>query len=195
MKKHRTDRILAIDTEWTCWDGDPPPGMRPEMIEIGIVEADPSTLEIVRERSFLVRPVHSRVSQFSEELTGISEDLLRSEGRPLPEVLRTLAKVFGPSRKAVVAWGDDWGGIDAECRTAGLVNPFPRELALNFGLIYAIAAGCIERPALEQAVEAEGLGFDGRRHRAVPDASATMRVFLAFSARQRTLPQPGWPTP
>lgn len=195
MKKHRTDRILAIDTEWTCWEGEPPPGMRPELIELGIVEADPSTFEIVRERSFLVRPLHSRVSPFCEQLTGISEDLLRSEGRPLHEVLRTVAKEFGPSRKAVVAWGDDWGGIDGECRAAGLVNPFPRELALNFGLIYAIAAGCSERPGLEQAVEAEGLGFDGRPHRAVPDASATMRVFLAFSARQRALPQPGWPSP
>lgn len=195
MKKHRTDRILAIDTEWTCWDGEPPAGMRSELIEIGIVEADPSTLEIVRERSFLVRPLHSNVSPYCEALTGISADLLRTEGRPLPEVLRTLAKEFGPSRKALVAWGDDWGGIDGECRAAGLDNPFPRELALNFGLIYAIAAGCLERPALEQAVEAEGLGFDGRQHRAVPDAMATMRLFLAFSARQRTLPHPGSPSP
>jgi inhibitor of KinA sporulation pathway (predicted exonuclease) len=195
MKKHRTDRILAIDTEWTCWDGEPPPGMRSELIEIGIVEADPSTLEIVRERSFLVRPLRSRVSPYCEELTGISEDLLRTEGRPLAEVLRTLAKEFGPSRKAAVAWGDDWGGIDGECRAAGLDNPFPRELALNFGLIYAIAGGCLERPALEQVVEAEGLGFDGRQHRAVPDATATMRLFLAFSARQRMLPNPGSPSP
>ncbi len=195
MKKHRTDRILAIDTEWTCWDGEPPAGMRSELIEIGIVEADPSTLEIVRERSFLVRPLHSRVSPYCEELTGISEDLLRTDGRPLPEVLRTLAKEFGPSRKAVVAWGDDWGGIDGECRAGGLDNPFPRELALNFGLIYAIAVGCLERPALEQAVEAEGIGFDGRQHRAVPDAAATMRLFLAFSARQRMLTSPGSPSP
>lgn len=195
MKKHRSDRILAIDTEWTCWDGDPPAGMRPELIEIGIVEADPSTLEIVRERSFLVRPIHSRVSPYCEELTGISDDLLRREGRPLAEALRTLSKEFGPSRKVAIAWGDDWGGVDSECRSAGLPNPFPRELALNFGMIYAITAACADRPALHAAVDAEGLGYDGRRHRAVPDASAAMRLFLAFSARQRTMTAPSSPSP
>ncbi len=195
MKKNRSDRILAIDTEWTCWEGDPPSGMRRELIEIGIVEADPSTLEVVRERSFLVRPTHSRVGRYCEELTGLSDELLRREGRPLGEVMRTLANEFGPARKAAVTWGDDWGGIDGECRSAGIANPFPREFALNFGLFYAVARGCGERPALSAALEAEGLGFEGKQHRAVPDALATMRLFLALSERQRAMPPAAAPSP
>ena len=191
MRTHRTDRILAIDTEWTCWEGDAPPGMRSEILEIGIVEADVSTLEILREESWLVRPACSEVSAYCERLTGITGDEARRFGRPLPEVMRTLAKQFGPSRKALVSWGDDFGGIDAECRAFGVENPFPRELAVNFGLVHALAAGCRERPSLDAALAAEGVSFEGRRHRALPDALATMRLFLAFAARQRPVFSPG----
>ncbi|ACS43645.1 3'-5' exonuclease [Methylorubrum extorquens] len=191
MRTHCTDRILAIDTEWTCWEGGAPPGMRSEILEIGIVEADVATLEILREESWLVRPAYSEVSGYCERLTGIAGDEARRFGRPLPEVMRTLTKQFGPSRKALVSWGDDLGGIEAECRAFGVENPFRRELAVDFGLVHALSAGCRERPSLDAALAAEGVPFEGRRHRALPDALATMRLFLAFAARQRPGLSPG----
>ena len=49
-------RSLYIDVEMTCWTGPPPPGMKQEIIEIGIAEMDLRTLDITREASYFVRP-------------------------------------------------------------------------------------------------------------------------------------------
>ena len=32
----KLDRILVVDVEATCWEGDPPPGQISEIIEIGL---------------------------------------------------------------------------------------------------------------------------------------------------------------
>jgi hypothetical protein len=47
---------LYLDLEWTCWDAPPPPGMQPEIIEIGLVEMNLDTLDIIQEGTYFVRP-------------------------------------------------------------------------------------------------------------------------------------------
>ena len=37
------DRILVIDVEATCWEGDPPPDQEREIIEIGLCILDVAT--------------------------------------------------------------------------------------------------------------------------------------------------------
>jgi inhibitor of KinA sporulation pathway (predicted exonuclease) len=32
----RLDQILVVDVESTCWEGEPPDGQEPEIIEIGL---------------------------------------------------------------------------------------------------------------------------------------------------------------
>ena len=71
-EKHHT-RSIYIDVEQSCWTGPPPPGMRQEIIEIGVVEMDLQTLEITRERARFVRPRRWEISDRCTELTGITE--------------------------------------------------------------------------------------------------------------------------
>jgi len=52
----RHTRALYIDLESTCWNRMPPPGMTPEIIEIGIVELDLIGLRITQEAAYFVRP-------------------------------------------------------------------------------------------------------------------------------------------
>ena len=40
----KLDRILVVDVEATCWEGDPPPGQTSEIIEIGLCVLDVPTL-------------------------------------------------------------------------------------------------------------------------------------------------------
>ena len=40
----KLDRILVVDVEATCWEGDPPPGQISEILEIGLCVLDVATL-------------------------------------------------------------------------------------------------------------------------------------------------------
>lgn len=195
MRRIRTDRLLSFDTEWTCWEGDPPEGMSPEIIEIGVVESDPRSGERLREARYLVRPSRSEVSAFCTALTGIAPEELRRHGHPLAEVVRRISKDFGHASKSCLAWGDDWTGVEAECRAAGVENPFSREGFVNVALVYTLATGADRRQSLREAMETLGVNPSGEAHRALDDARDALSVFEALSeivrnAANRTPPGP-----
>ena len=68
----RYNRMLFVDVEMTCWEGEPPPGERAELIAIGIVDLRTGDLAIRREKLFLVCPQASTISPFCSTLTGIT---------------------------------------------------------------------------------------------------------------------------
>lgn len=188
MSALRYDRLLCIDLELTCWVDEPPIGMRREIIEIGIVEADPRSLEILREDRYLVRP-RSEVSAYCTALTGLTDSELRRNGRPLVEVLRTLVSAYGTQRKATLAWGSDWSAIERDCTAAGIPNPFPGPAAINLGQVYMLMTGATQRPSVARALEELGLEFDGRPHGALVDARNTIAIYREMALRMR-MPQP-----
>ena len=190
MARLRHDRILAVDTEWTCWEGDPPPGQEREIIEIGIVEADPRSLEILREGRFLVRPALSEVSAYCTALTGLTAAELRRDGRPLREVMRSIQKAFGPGAKPWLAWGDDRTGIAQACRRLGADDPFANAGFMDLGLHYAMLTGAERRPGLSAALAALGLDPEGPAHAAVADARNALRVHAELAARTRASLEP-----
>lgn len=183
----RTDVALVLDVEETCWDGPPPPGMVPEIIEIGVAELDMRELVILREASFLVRPVRSEVSDYCTTLTGHSADSLRRNGRPLAEIFRTFSKSFGPAKKALMSWGDDWKEIARDADLAGASNPFPREAFQNIGQMFTLMTGSRTRLGLVAALESAGLSFDGIPHRGVVDARNTAILYAHYARGFRAL--------
>ncbi|WP_407562033.1 exonuclease domain-containing protein [Streptomyces sp. 184] len=68
------DRVLVVDVEATCWEGPPPAGMSPEIIEIGLCELDVPTGERISRRSVLVRPERSEVGDFCTRLTTLTPE-------------------------------------------------------------------------------------------------------------------------
>lgn len=197
MQQLRNGRALVIDLELTCWaEGVPPPGQRREILEIGLVEIDTQDLVIRREGSWLVRPVASAVTPYCTELTGITAEEVAKEGRPLDEVLRSVANEFGPARKSLLAWGDDWHAIDEDCRALGCENPFPRDASLNIGRVGSLLWSGSARMGLDEARNALGLDDVPGRHRALADARAAAQVVLEMSRLARAFAhRPAAPMP
>lgn len=191
MSNVKLDRMLVFDLEETCWEGSPPPGERNEIIEIGIVElllqGEP---RIGRSASYGVRPVASQVSEFCTSLTGISPQEAR-RGRPLEEVLRTMCREFGGATKTWAAWGRDDESLFRDCRALGLATP-PMGGYLDLGALWGMLGGAAKAPGLRRAMDALGLEFEGKPHRALDDAVNTARVAMELCGvlRLRLAPLP-----
>jgi len=180
-------RALYLDLEWTCWNVPPPPGMQPEIIEIGIVEMDLDTLEVVQEAAYFVRPRRWEISIKCTNLTGITADDVRN-APPLGEVLATLTQRFEPQQKACCAWGEDVSVIAKTCKRHGLVSPFRRPI--NLATVFQGALATKDQKSLGAAVQMLGLEFDGVPHGALPDARNTARVHACILRRMRGVPDP-----
>ena len=66
MKK--LDRIIVVDIEATCWQGDPPAGQASDIIEIGVCTLHVATRDRTDRRSLLVRPTRIVYQARSEAL-------------------------------------------------------------------------------------------------------------------------------
>lgn len=181
----RRDRILFVDVEMTCWDGPPPPGESPEIIEFGLAEVDVASLELSRSVSFLVRPTRSRVSAYCESLTGITERALRARARPLQEIAGTLRRNWGTASKAWMAWGADRRAIDADCEHAGIPSPFSasfHDIGIQFGLMLGSSGGV----GLDRAIGLLGVERSGIAHSGEGDAVTAARAWTALASRLRS---------
>jgi inhibitor of KinA sporulation pathway (predicted exonuclease) len=174
--KVRLDRSLAVDFELTCWQGAPPEGELPEIIQIGITEIDSDTFERTRSGLWYVRNEFSVVSDYCTELTGISQSTLRKQGRSLKEVAGSILKTFGPMNKPWIAWGSDKDAIERDCVAKG-VPMFFSEAFYNAGLLYSIASGEGKAVGLAEAARRLGIGFEGREHDAGADADVLAAVW------------------
>jgi inhibitor of KinA sporulation pathway (predicted exonuclease) len=177
----RYNRMLFVDVELTCWDGDPPPGEVPELIAFGIVDLKTDELAIRREKLFLVRPHASVISPFCTTLTGITPKEADA-APPLPEVVRTIRKTFGQSDWC--AWGRDDVLIREASERANAELPF-------LGCFHDLAAqvrgllGLTYRLGLDEALERFELDWEGPPHDALADAKNLARLFIALAQRLR----------
>lgn len=178
---------LYLDLEWTCWDAPPPLGMRPEIIEIGIVEMDLDTLTCIQESAYFVRPRRWEISLMCTNLTGITAGDVQSAA-PVGDVLATLTEKFEPQRKPCCTWGDDVSVMAQTCRNLGLVSPFRRPIDL--ARVFQGAFALIEQKSLSAAILMLGLEFDGVPHGALPDARNTALIHASMLRRMRREPDP-----
>ena len=95
----KLDRILVVDVEATCWEGDPPPGQFSEIIEIGLCVLDVTTLARVEQRDILVRPACSTVSSYCTQLTTLTQADVDG-GMPLAEACQILAHEYQARARA-----------------------------------------------------------------------------------------------
>jgi len=101
----KLDRILVVDVESTCWEGNPPPGQMSEIIEIGLCVVDVAALERVERRSILVRPACSMVSAYCTQLTTLTQADVDA-GIPLAEACRALTEEYQSGQRLFASFGD-----------------------------------------------------------------------------------------
>ncbi len=181
---------LYIDLELNCWNGPPPAGRAPEIIEIGAVEVDLNDLRLVREAAYFIRPRHLYVSTRCTNLTGIMQEDLESAPR-FPEVLARFIADFAPAEKLCCCWGRDADLLQAECRKHQV--PFPLRNIRDIAQLFWHLSLRRDQPGLQTAVELMGLVFSGVPHTALADARNLALVHTALLRRQRRQIEPTAP--
>jgi inhibitor of KinA sporulation pathway (predicted exonuclease) len=165
----RTDRILVVDVESTCWEGNPPPGQMSEIIEIGLCVVDVAALERVERRSILVRPACSTVSATCTQLTTLTQADVGA-GIPLAEACRVLAREYKSKERLFASFGDfDRRQFERNCAAYSIAYPFG-PTHLNVKNLAAVVYGWSSELVMSEALQRVGLPLEGTHHRGGDDA-------------------------
>lgn len=161
-------KILVIDLESTCWEGDIPRGQANEIIEIGLCVFDPKTG--AREKhGILVKPKQSEISPFCTKLTTITQAMLDAEGVPLAEAIK-FVNGFNPKQRGWASWGDyDRRQFERDCKAKSIRYPFG-VTHLNIKNLFAIKHGLPREVGMPGALEILKRPVEGTHHRGIDDA-------------------------
>lgn len=180
--------ILVIDLELTCWEKCQEKGVR-EIIQVGIVNLDPMTLEETHSQSYYVKPQHNtELSEYCKNLTGLTNNNIFKEGNHLEDVINTLSNKWGFSNKVLIFWGDDHLDFKRDCDRLKIENKTSKNV-INFGLQYSLFYSFKKQESLRNiglvnAMREEGMDFEGRQHDGLVDAKNTARLYKTFMNRQ-----------
>jgi inhibitor of KinA sporulation pathway (predicted exonuclease) len=171
--------INIIDLELTCWEDKAYQREHSEIIEVGICQVDLINKKIIKQKNWLVKPKNSSVSDFCENLTGISQKMV-DEGTTLQKVSKEIRRNFAPSKYAIGCWGvGDVSKLREECLSLNAIDPFERSVEYNLSQLYAFFNNISGKFSLEEAINRENVILKDQ-HRALPDAIATAEVFLSM---------------
>jgi len=176
------DKILVIDLEATCWEGEPPPGQSSEIIEIGLCELDVATGERSVPRAILVKPQRSSLSDYCIRLTTLTPEMLAG-GMTFQEACLLLQEEYTSERRTWASYGDyDRIAFMSQCEAWGVPYPFGRT-HINVKNLAALHFGLEHEVGLQKAMTLINLPFEGSLHRGVDDAwniaAVLSRVLLA----------------
>lgn len=182
--KEQFDRIVVFDTETT--------GIQhktDEIIEIGIMQASFGADRPVpeREEDLLIRLTPGKtLPPFITNLTGITDEMLRTQGVDKAEVCRILEPFFTGGRTLLVAYNAQFD----LCFLYYFLRNFDRAgLLRGVRMLDAMTVYKDRRPyphKLQNAIDAYGLETQNT-HRAVDDARATLELLYAMAAEQDDL--------
>ncbi|HDR7949801.1 TPA: exonuclease [Bacillus toyonensis] len=150
-----------------------------EIVDIGAVKIDVSTMKVIGEFSELVKP-SAPLTRHTTKLTGITKkDLIGVE--KFPQIIEKFIQFIGED-SVFISWGkEDYHFLSHDCTLHGLECPC-MEKDSRFDLqkfIFQAYEELFEHtPSLQFAVEQLGLTWKGKQHRALADAENTANILL-----------------
>ena len=163
------DKILVIDVEATCWEGDPPEGQTSEIIEIGLCVLDVASGERSEPRAIMVRPQRSTLSEYCIQLTTITPEML-ADGLTFTEACELLREEYRAHQRTWASYGDyDRLQFSKQCEQWGIPSPFG-SAHINVKNLLALQLGLNNEVGLQHGCGLLGLAFEGTIHRGVDDA-------------------------
>lgn len=150
-----------------------------EIVDIGAVKIEASTMKVIGEFSELVKP-GARLTRHTTKLTGITKkDLIGVE--KFPQIIEKFIQFIGED-SVFISWGkEDYHFLSHDCTLYGLECPC-MEKDSRFDLqkfVFQAYEELFEHtPSLQSAVEQLGLTWEGKQHRALADAENTANIFL-----------------
>lgn len=164
---------LVVDLEATCDEHHAIPREETEIIEIGAVLVDPTTLLPRDEFQTFVRPVrHPKLTAFCTELTSITQADV--ESAPMLRAAMTSLRRWLPEPVTLASWGAyDRNQFRRECGRKRIELPWGAE-HLNIKERFGALAG--RRMGVGSALRHVGLSFEGTAHRGIDDARNIVRL-------------------
>ncbi len=182
----KLDQIIVVDIESTCWKDAPPAGEESEIIEIGICPIDISSGQRLEKESILVKPEHSKVSEFCTKLTTLTQAQV-NQGITFQQACSILKKKYLSKERVWASYGDyDRRQFERQCQSFKISYPFGTR-HLNVKSLFAIIHALPQEVGMEQALELLNLPLEGTHHRGGDDAwnIAAILSELLLQARAR----------
>jgi inhibitor of KinA sporulation pathway (predicted exonuclease) len=184
-KRNLLDQIIIVDLEATCWEGSPPSGEWAEIIEIGVCTLDIATGERREKESILVKPQHSRVSEYCTHLTTLTQSMLEN-GLTLAEACQHLQTHYNSRRRVWASYGDyDRKMLVRQCEEMDIPYPFG-DTHVNIKNLLAISLGLPKEVGLDRGLAYLNMPMVGTHHRGVDDAwnMAGILALILLNARK-----------
>lgn len=179
------DKIVVVDVESTCWEGNPPPGQMSEIIQVGICTIDTTSLERAEKRSLLVKPIRSEISEFCRTLTGLTPEMLADAGT-LADAVAILKKDYLTKERLWASWGDyDRRQFERVCKELEVAFPFGTS-HLNVKTLFAVGVGLKREVGMAEAYQHLGWQIEGVHHHGDDDAWNIAGVLCLLLRRMRT---------
>lgn len=160
-----------------CWEDDRETGKKTgEIIEIGIAKIDLKKGEIIQSAQYYVKPEKDEISAFCTQLTGITPAIIKKQGRPLKDVIKSMTTKFGSTNSIYAAWGRDDDVLFKECELKGIQKPF--ENYINLALLDRIKNRRTQKVSMIDVMIEYGLEFDGKLHSGFDDAVNLAKLAL-----------------
>lgn len=168
--------LLIIDLESTCFErGKEPNQFFSEIIEIGAVVLNTSTLTVIDEFQTFIKPtVFPNLSDFCKKLTTITQEEA-DNGISISQAIRDI-ELFSKKHDVIFS---SWGYYDKKqfqqvCNYFHLTYPFPTKhisIKHDHGSFYK------KRPmGMEKALMLHNIPLDGTHHRGLDDAKNIAKI-------------------
>lgn len=178
------DRLLAItDYETTGVDPD-----EHEIIEIGLVVIDQSTLETISELELKVRPTHiETASSKALEINGYTEEDWQ-DACSLYEAMQQYASHVGDAMLMAHNMGFEWSFTRAAFKTTGVADPMDYHRCDAFTTaLESLRYSGLEKFNLVKVAEFLGIEPEPMPHRAINGARQAVDVYRTLRELNRRL--------
>jgi inhibitor of KinA sporulation pathway (predicted exonuclease) len=173
-----TEKIIIIDLEATCWEGNPPAGQVNEIIEIGLCVLNTKTGELTQNQGVLLKPIKSKVSAFCTQLTTITQELLDKEGVTFSKALEILRNEYNPNQYTWASYGAyDLNMLKKQCQMRGMEYPMGQH-HINVKELFSEVKGIHKKVGMNGALEILKIPLEGTHHRGVDDAKNIAKILF-----------------
>jgi inhibitor of KinA sporulation pathway (predicted exonuclease) len=178
--------VNVVDLESTC--DEIQDSSKSEIIEIGIVEVNLHTFEIDKKRSIYVKPLQASITKFCYDLTGISQELIDTQGISLSRAFDTLKLEYNSENRLWFSFGDyDKNMLMQESRKKSLIYPMYKR-HLNIKTLTSVFESFPKEESLKGTLEKLNMKFIGKPHSGADDAYNTARILIYLLKKYKGLP-------
>lgn len=179
----KLDKIIVVDLEATCWRGQPPIGQKNEIIEIGLAIVETASLNIIDNRSIMVKPVMSEISEFCTELTSITPEMVE-DGVSLELACHKISSLYQSSSRIWTSYGEyDKKQFHESCDFFNVKYPFS-DMHWNIKSMASIFYGWPEM-GMDKLLNRLNIEMDGQHHRGVDDAYNIAKILIEILKKGR----------